>query len=164
MRMQRWVWNIVINGLVASSWFPERVKPIVMRLLGAQVDSTVRIRRRVDIYGPALTIKPGCFINASTQIQNFEHVSIGTNVFIGPRVTILTVSHELGPSHQRAMKLIAKPVTIGNGSWIASSATILPGVSVKEGCVVAAGAVVTHDCEPRGLYAGVPAIRVKDLP
>lgn len=53
--------------------------------------------------------------------------------------------------------------TVGDGCWIGANATILPGVTVAPGCVIAAGAVVTKDTEPDGLYAGVPARRVRDL-
>ncbi|WP_447643573.1 acyltransferase [Nocardioides zeae] len=52
---------------------------------------------------------------------------------------------------------------IGNGAWIGARALILPGVSVSEGCVIAAGAVVNRNTEPHGLYAGVPARRIRDL-
>ena len=47
--------------------------------------------------------------------------------------------------------------------WICAGAAILPGVQIASGCVIAAGAVVTHSTAPNGLYAGIPAIRKKDL-
>jgi maltose O-acetyltransferase len=52
-------------------------------------------------------------------------------------------------------------VRIGDRCWIGARATILPGVSIGDGTVVAAGAVVTKDCEPDALYAGVPARRLR---
>jgi maltose O-acetyltransferase len=55
------------------------------------------------------------------------------------------------------------PVTIEDGCWIGANATVLPGVRIAGGTVIAAGAVVTRDCEPNSLYAGVPATRIKAL-
>ncbi|WP_372495087.1 acyltransferase [Nocardioides pinisoli] len=51
-----------------------------------------------------------------------------------------------------------------NGAWIGAAVTVLPGVTIGPGCVVAAGSVVTADCQANGLYAGVPARRIRDLP
>ncbi|WP_247602466.1 DapH/DapD/GlmU-related protein [Gordonia rubripertincta] len=57
-----------------------------------------------------------------------------------------------------------RPIVVGDYCWIGAGAIILPGVVVGEGCIISAGAVVIRDCEPNGLYAGVPAIRKRDLP
>jgi maltose O-acetyltransferase len=162
MGLRRYVWNVMVNGMAAGSWFPERLRPSVMRILGANVGSAV-IRRRVDFYGPELQIGDGAFINVGTQVQNYAHVSVGPYAQIGPRVTILTVDHEIGGRNKRATGLVPKPVTIGDGCWIAAGATILPGVTVGSGCIIAAGAVVREDCAPNGIYAGVPARRRRDL-
>lgn len=56
-----------------------------------------------------------------------------------------------------------RDVRIGMGTWIGAGAVVLPGVTIGPGCVVAAGAVVVRHCEPNGLYAGVPARRVKEI-
>lgn len=72
-------------------------------------------------------------------------------------------SHEIGASTGRAGKDVKKGIKIGNGCWIGARVTILPGVEIKEGCVIASGAVVTSVCEPNGLYGGVPARRIKNL-
>jgi len=68
-----------------------------------------------------------------------------------------------GAPERRAGAVGGKPVAVGNGCWIGARVMVMPGVSVGDGCVVAAGAIVTKDCEPHGLYAGVPAQRVRDL-
>jgi maltose O-acetyltransferase len=56
-----------------------------------------------------------------------------------------------------------RPVTIGNGAWLGARCTILPGVNVGEGAIVAAGAVVTHDVPANTMVAGVPARAIRDL-
>lgn len=161
--MRRLVWNVLVNGLLASAWFPQALKPRVLRLLGARVASGAVLRRRVDVYGRNLDIAEGVFVNVGTQIQNYANVTIGRNVQIGPRVTILTVDHAVGGPERRAGEVDPRPVIIDAGSWIAAGATILPGVRVGAGCVIAAGAVVREDCEPSAVYGGVPARLISRL-
>jgi acetyltransferase-like isoleucine patch superfamily enzyme len=76
---------------------------------------------------------------------------------------VLTSTHAIGPHHARLGDWRYLPVTIGAGCWIAARSVIMPGVTIGDGCIVAAGAVVLEDCEPDGLYAGVPARRIRDL-
>ena len=61
-------------------------------------------------------------------------------------------------------ELIKSSIHIGKGCWIGANALIRPGVDIAAGRVIAAGAVVVKNCDANGLYAGVPARRVKDLP
>jgi acetyltransferase-like isoleucine patch superfamily enzyme len=56
----------------------------------------------------------------------------------------------------------AAPITLGEDIWLGANVTIVPGVSVADGCVIGAGAVVTKDTQPMGVYMGVPARRVRD--
>lgn len=58
---------------------------------------------------------------------------------------------------------LSAPITIEDGCWIGASVTILPGVRIGKGCVIAAGAVVTHDVEDNTLVGGVPAKVIKEL-
>ncbi|WP_424977190.1 acyltransferase [Labedella endophytica] len=69
----------------------------------------------------------------------------------------------MGGPERRASKSLSLAVTIATGVWIGSGATVLPGLSVGQGCMIAAGSVVTRDCEDNGLYAGVPARRIREL-
>ncbi|MFJ6374559.1 DapH/DapD/GlmU-related protein [Pseudarthrobacter oxydans] len=79
------------------------------------------------------------------------------------RVTFVTSSHRIGSRERRAGAATSAPITVGDGVWIGAAAVVLPGVTIGEGVIVAAGAVVTSDCAPNGVYAGVPARRVKEL-
>ena len=97
-------------------------------------------------------------------LHDHAWITIGRHVWIGPRCTILTQTHEIGDAGRRAADSVDKPVAIGAGCWLGGSVTVLPGVSIGPGCVIAAGTVVTRDCEPNGLYAGVPAVRKRHLP
>ena len=69
----------------------------------------------------------------------------------------------MGDPECRAGAHLARPIRIESGAWIGARSTILPGVTVGHGAVVAAGAVVTRDVEPNTLVAGVPARVLRSL-
>jgi maltose O-acetyltransferase len=102
--------------------------------------------------------------NYRVTILDIREVNIGHNVMIGPGTLISTVNHPLNPSGRRRHLGIAKPVNIGNDVWIGGNVVILPGVTIGNNCVVAAGAVVTKDVPDNSLVAGVPAKVIKTLP
>ena len=68
---------------------------------------------------------------------------------------ILANSHELGPSESRAGSVVGLPVSIGDGVWIGARTTVLPGVTIGPGAIVAAGSVVNRDVEADTMVAGV---------
>ncbi|MEP1423143.1 MAG: DapH/DapD/GlmU-related protein [Erythrobacter sp.] len=81
-------------------------------------------------------------------------VTFGDDVTIGPEATVLTLGHD---PQSTSFATSGGPVAIGNRTWIGYRAIIMPGVSIGEGAVVAAGAVVTKDVDPYTIVAGVPA-------
>jgi maltose O-acetyltransferase len=83
-------------------------------------------------------------------------IRIGHNCLIGPDVGIYTAGHRLEPEG-RTLDGYGLPITIGDDVWIGGHSTILPGVTIGDGAVIAAGSVVTKDVEPRTLVAGNPA-------
>lgn len=87
-----------------------------------------------------------------------DKISIGKKCCVGEDVRLLTGSHDV---HSPYFDLVTKPIRIMDNVWIATGATILPGVTVGEGGVVAAGAVVTKDVPPWTVVAGNPAKVVK---
>jgi maltose O-acetyltransferase len=134
----------------------------------------VRIGLRSGILGPieftgAGDIRELFSVGDDTFISGPLHVDLGAEVWIGSRVqlghhvVLLTINHDMGPSSARCGPQVAAPITIGDGVWIASRVTVLPGVSIGDGAVVAAGAVVSRDVEPNTLVAGVPARLVRML-
>ena len=87
---------------------------------------------------------------------------------VGPRppniVIIITDDHEIGPPWHRCGDRVARPVVIEDGVWIGARVTLLPGVTIGRGSVVAAGAVVNKDVPPNTLVGGVPARILRTLP
>lgn len=94
-----------------------------------------------------------------------DKIFIGENTAIAHQVLILTSSNPRGPLNKLAKvypKMTA-PVTIGHDTWIGARTTILPGVTIGNYCVVAAGSVVNKDVPDYTVVAGVPAKKVKNL-
>jgi maltose O-acetyltransferase len=88
-------------------------------------------------------------------------VSIGDGTWIGPAVQIYTADHPRDAALRRAGLQSGRPVSIGNNVWIGGGAIILPGVTIGDDAIVAAGSVVTRDVPPGATVAGNPARPIK---
>ena len=93
---------------------------------------------------------------------DLAEIRIGNNCLIGPDVGIYTAGHRLEPEG-RVLDVYGLPITIGNDVWIGGHSTILPGVTIGDGAVIAAGSVVTKDVVPRTLVGGNPAKKIKEI-
>jgi acetyltransferase-like isoleucine patch superfamily enzyme len=121
------------------------------------MDQYIYIRGRARPGRQGITIGRRTIINQQCCLDGRGGLAIGDYVDISPGVWILTDSHDM---HDPLFREVLAPVKIGNHVWIGSRALILPGVTVGEGAVVAAGAVVTGDVEPYAVVAGVPARQI----
>lgn len=92
-------------------------------------------------------------------------VEIGNNVNLAQGITVTALNHNFSDTNKRIDEqgVSTNPVTIEDDVWIGANAVILPGVTIGEHCVVAAGAVVTKDVPPHSLVAGVPAKVIKKI-
>jgi maltose O-acetyltransferase len=110
-----------------------------------------------------LRIGERCFISYNVVIDTTAPVTIGDGVSIGHDVTIVTANHDSSHSAFRAGAVRPEAVTIGNGVWLCAHAKILPGVSIGDGAIVGAGAVVSRDVAAHTLVGGVPARVIRSL-
>lgn len=101
--------------------------------------------------------------NYNVTILDIAPVWIGDYVMIGPGTLITTVNHPLSPLGRRRHLGSAKPVCIGNDVWIGGNVTILPGVTIGNNVVVAAGAVITRDIPDDCVVGGVPAKVIRKI-
>ena len=101
--------------------------------------------------------------NYNVTILDISPVTMGNNVWIAPGTLITTINHPISPKGRRAHLGISKPVVIGNDVWIGGNCTILPGVTIGNNVVVAAGAVVTKDVPDNCIVGGVPARLLRSI-
>ncbi len=113
-------------------------------------------------HGLKLRVGANVFVNHGCTLNDMGGIEIGDDAMLGPNVTLLTSGHPTAVADRRAGITIA-PIRIGVDVWIAAGATVLGGVSIGDGAVVAAGAVVTRDVPPATLVAGVPARAIRTL-
>ena len=92
-------------------------------------------------------------------------VDIGSHVNLAQGITVTALNHNFSDANKQIDEqgVSTSPVTIEDDVWIGANAVILPGVTIGEHCVVAAGAVVTKDVPPHSLVAGVPAKVIKKI-
>lgn len=139
---------------------PEELREIIGRLIGKKVDDTFRLFPPFYTdFGKNITIGKDVFINSGCHFQDQGGIEIGNGVLIGHNVVLATINHDLAPSQNR--KNHYAPIKIGNNVWIGSNATVLPGVTIGEWSVVAAGAVVSKDVPAYTVAGGVPAKIIK---
>ena len=156
----------IVNCIIGNDLIPSTFRGKLYRTLGLDIGATW-VKPKCYFNSEHIHIEEGSLINNFCQFHSgykaSHGITIGKNVFVGMNVNFCTITHELGESNQRAGENIYKPINIGDGCWIGANTTILPGVNVGQGCVIAAGSVVNRNCQPNGMYGGVPATRIKDL-
>lgn len=118
----------------------------------------VHVGREVEIQSRSgsICIGDGVGINAFSRIIAFESISIGDRTAIAQFVSILDHDHRYS-SDRRMSNYDTAPIFIGSDVWIGDKATILKGVKIGDGAIVAAGCVVTRDVPAGAVVAGVPA-------
>lgn len=141
---------------------PEEIREIMSRLTGKTIDGTFRLYPPFYAdFGKNIRFGKEVFINSGCHFQDQGGIEIGDGTMIGHNVVLATINHDLNPANNR--KNHYAPVKIGNHVWIGSNATILPGVTIGDWAVVAAGAVVTKDVPELTVVGGVPAKVLKRL-
>ena len=139
---------------------PEELREIMSRLIGKKVDDTFRLFPPFYTdFGKNITIGKDVFINSGCHFQDQGGIEIGDGALIGHNVVLATINHDTIPGNGR--KNHYAPIQLGKHVWIGSNATILPGVTVGDWAVIAAGAVVTSDVPPYTIVGGVPAKIIK---
>jgi maltose O-acetyltransferase len=139
------------------------------RVLGWQIGpkATILMRQFVQMGGLRsnrgnMVVGAGSIINHDCLLYTRGGISIGQHVSISSGVWLMTGSHDM---NDPAFPDFYQPITIGDRAWIGARATILGNVTIGEGAVVMAGAVVTRDVPPYAVVGGVPAkvVRYREL-
>lgn len=134
----------------------EEVRDFMRRITGREIDDSFRLFPPFYTdFGKNISLGKNVFINACCCFQDQGGIEIGDNTLIGHRVTLATINHGLSPD-ERHIHHVA-PIRISSNVWIGAGATLLPGVSIGEGSIVAAGAVVNRNVSAGHIVGGVPA-------
>jgi acetyltransferase-like isoleucine patch superfamily enzyme len=131
-------------------------------IIGTEIDeSTTVFPPFYTNFGRSISLGKNVFINHACSFLDIGGITIEDDVQIGPRVNLTSENHPLDPEDRKT--LLLGPILIKRNAWIGAGATILPGVTVGENAVVAAGAVVSRDVPPNTVVAGIPAKVVKRI-
>lgn len=115
-------------------------------------------------YCANLSFGEKCFINTGMTIIDCAPVTVGARTLFGPNCELITVGHPVQDLEmRRAGWEIAVPITIGESCWFGSRVSVMPGVTIGDRCVIAAGTVVTRDIPDDSLVMGVPGRVVRTL-
>jgi len=155
------LWYFAGLPLLRSHLVPiSRLKCAVLRLFGARIGRGVYIKPGVRVKFPwYLAVGDFCWLGEDLWIDNLAAVEIESDVCISQGAYLCTGNHDWTTPN---MKLFRRPIRIESGSWIGARAILCPGVVIGSGSVIAAGSVVTRKIGPYQVWAGNPAVYVRE--
>ena len=158
---------LYIGYQLTAQWLPHHLacarvlRRLWARGIAKKVGKNVNIEKGAH-FTPDLVVGDNSGVGIDAEMNG--PITIGKDVMMGPEVIVYTSSHAHSRTDISMMKQgfeEPRPVTIGNDVWIGRRAMIMPGVTIGDGCIIAAGAVVTRSTPPYTIIAGVPAKVVK---
>ena len=161
------LWEVVAQTIKRSAALNvatsiDEIRTLLSEIIGAEVDkSTTVFIPFYTNYGRHIKLGKNVFINHACSFLDLGGITIEDEVQIGPRVNLITENHPLEASDRKS--LLLNRILIKRNAWIGAGATILPGVTIGENAVVAAGAVVNKDVAANTMVAGIPAKVIKVL-
>ena len=141
---------------------PEEVRDYLSQIIGRKVDESVTLLPPFYVdFGKNIRIGKRCWIQQGCTFFDRGGNTIGNDVFIAPKVNLITINHDSDPENRSAT--YGRPIVIEDKVWIGINSTILPGVTVGYGSIVGANSVVTHDVSPYTVVGGNPAKFIKEI-
>ena len=155
--------SVSIKQMNSLTLIDFKEKETLIRELFGSVGSTPFVGDNFHCdFGQNIHVGDNFHADYNCTMLDLAEIRIGDNCLIGPDVGIYTAGHRLEPEG-RVLDVYGSPITIGNDVWIGGHSTILSGVTIGDGAVIAAGSVVINDVAPRTLVAGNPAIFKKNI-
>lgn len=161
-KLKRLVWIVAWGGL--AKWMPyflgRKWRVMLLRCFGMRDRGRVSFFPSVKVWAP-WNLELGSYVAIDDEVYLYSaaKITIGTKVAISREAFLCTASHDITKANR---PLMVAPIMVADGVWIGARAIILPGVTIGEGAVVAAGAVVTKDVEPWTVVGGNPAKVIKE--
>jgi putative colanic acid biosynthesis acetyltransferase WcaF len=161
LRMKRLVWSVVWTLLYRPSPRPlHGWRAILLRTFGARVGANCHFYPKSKIWAPwNLTCDDQVTAADGAEIYNPAPMTFGSHAILSQDSYLCGATHDYDDPD---FPLIAFAMQVGAYSWICARASLAPGANVGEGAVLGLGSVATHDLDPWTVYAGVPAVKVKE--
>lgn len=141
---------------------PAEIRDLLSQITGSEMDESTAVFTPLYInYGKHTKIGKNVFINFDCVFLDLGGITIEDGVLIAPKVSLLSEGHPVSPDERQS--LVPGHIHIKKNAWIGANATILPGVTVGENAVVAAGAVVSKDVPDDTIVGGIPAKIIKTI-
>jgi acetyltransferase-like isoleucine patch superfamily enzyme len=160
--------NEVVNQALAltpvlnACTHADQIREKLGQIIGTTLDETTTIFAPFYTnFGRFITLGKHVFINHACSFLDMGGITLEDHVLIGPKVNLITENHPLNPADRRG--IMCKPILIKRNAWIGAGATVLPGVTIGENAVVAAGAVVSKDVPNNTVVGGIPAKVIKTI-
>ena len=162
------LYALLADRLMPNFRFLEEPRARLARtLLQARIGPGVTLNPHIDFGHEArfITLGAGSHLQRRCTLYAIwgDPIEIGVNVFVGAETMLWTGTHEIGPSSQRCGLGRTQPIRIGDGCWLGARVTVLGGVEIGAGSIIAAGALVNKDVPPDELWGGVPAKLIRRL-
>ena len=137
-----------------------KYRNFILKLFGADLHTSTRIYPTVSIWLPSnLSIGSESTLGPFVDVYNQGKITIGDKVIVSQGAHLCASTHDYNdPLHP----LLLAPINVANDVWICAEAFIGPKVSIEQGCVIGARAVLTIKTKSWGVYAGNPCIRVNE--
>jgi putative colanic acid biosynthesis acetyltransferase WcaF len=149
-------WSVVWP--LTCAWTPKPAngwRLLVLRLFGAHLHGRPFVHARARITQPwNLTLHDRACLGDHAQAYALGPIEIGADATIAQEAYLCTGTHDFTSP---ALALLTAPIHVGRGAFVGAHSLILPGLSLGEGCIIGAGAVVTRDVPPYAIVAGNPA-------
>ncbi|WP_266363593.1 DapH/DapD/GlmU-related protein [Tellurirhabdus rosea] len=159
-RLARLVWGVVDVTLFRLSPRPLHAwRSFLLRCFGANVGRGVHVYPGVRIWAPwNLDLQDQCGIASGVTLYSQGRITVGRLAVISQGTYLCAGTHDY---NQPGFPLITRPISVGAHAWIAAEAFVHPGVTIGEGCVIGARAVVTRSMPPWMVCAGHPCVPVR---
>jgi putative colanic acid biosynthesis acetyltransferase WcaF len=160
-RLRRLLWNLVWLLLYRPSPRPlHSWRAALLRLFGAQLGPNCHFYPSSRVWAPwNLVCSDQVTASDDAQIYNPAPITLGSHAILSQEAYLCGATHDYDDP---AFPLLAFSMQLGAYAWVCARASVAPGVNLGEGAILGLGSIATRDLEPWSVYAGAPAVKIKE--